>query len=164
MDAADRVAEGDYGVRVQENGPPPMRALAQSFNTMTERLQHADRQRRDLMADLAHELRTPLECAARPARRDCIDGVYPRDDRQLAGLLEETHVLSRLIEDLRTLALSDAGALALQKEPTDLVGLVRDVVHSMTPEADEKSVLLDRELPRPRRLSSISTQCGSGRC
>ena len=64
MDAAERVADGDYAARVQEHGPPPMRALAHSFNTMTERLQNADRLRRDLMADVAHELRTPLECSS----------------------------------------------------------------------------------------------------
>jgi signal transduction histidine kinase len=142
MDAADRVAEGDYAVRVQEYGPPPMRALAHSFNTMTERLQNADRLRRNVMADVAHELRTPLT-VLQGRLEGLIDGVYARDDRQLAELLEETHVLSRLIEDLRTLALSDAGALTLQKEPADLVDLVREAVRSMTPEADKKSVSLD---------------------
>lgn len=141
MDAADRVAEGDYGVRVQESGAPPMRALAHSFNTMTERLQKADRLRRDVMADVAHELRTPLS-VVQGRLEGLIDGVYPRNDRQLGELLEETHVLSRLIEDLRTLALSDAGALTLQKEPTDLVDLVNDVVRSMQPEAGRKSVSL----------------------
>jgi len=141
MDAADRVAEGDYGVRVQEHGPPPIRALAHSFNTMTERLQTADRLRRNVMADVAHELRTPLS-VLQGRLEGLIDGVYPRDDRQLGELLEETRVLSRLIEDLRTLALSDAGALPLQKEATDLIDLVRDVVHSLTPEADKKSVSL----------------------
>jgi signal transduction histidine kinase len=142
MDAADRVAEGDYAVRVQEYGPPPMRALAHSFNTMTERLQNADRLRRNVMADVAHELRTPLT-VLQGRLEGLIDGVYARDDRQLAELLEETHVLSRLVEDLRTLALSDAGALTLQKEPTDLVDLVREAVRSMTAEADKKSVSLD---------------------
>ena len=141
MDAADRVAQGDYDVRVQEYGPPPLRALAHSFNTMTERLQHADRLRRDVMADVAHELRTPLS-VLQGRLEGLIDGVYPRDDRQLGELLDETHVLARLIEDLRTLALSDAGALTLQKEPTDLVDLVSDVVRSMKPEADRKSVSL----------------------
>lgn len=141
MDAADRVAEGDYGVRVQEYGPPPLRALAHSFNTMTERLQNADRLRRDVMADVAHELRTPLS-VLRGRLEGLIDGVYPRDDRQLAELLDETQVLSRLIEDLRTLALSDAGALTLQKEPTDLVALAQDVVSSLQSEADRKSVSL----------------------
>ena len=141
MDAADRVADGDYGVRVQEFGAPPMRALAHSFNAMTERLQNADRLRRNVMADVAHELRTPLS-VLQGRLEGLIDGVYPRDDHQLGELLEETHVLSRLIEDLRTLALSDAGALPLQKEPTNLVDLVNDVVRSMRPEADRKSVSL----------------------
>ena len=141
MDAADRVAEGDYTVRVPPWGPLPMRALAHSFNTMTERLQNADRLRRNVMADVAHELRTPLS-VLQGRLEGLIDGVYPRDDRQLAELLEETRVLSRLIEDLRTLALSDAGALPLQRESTDVVELVRDVVRSMTPEADKKSVSL----------------------
>ena len=142
MDAADRVAEGDYAVRVQEYGAPPVRALAHSFNTMTERLQHADRLRREVMADVAHELRTPLT-VLQGRLEGLIDGLYPRDDRQLAELLDETRVLSRLIDDLRTLALSDAGALTLQKEPTNLVALVHEVVRSMTSAADEKSVSLD---------------------
>jgi signal transduction histidine kinase len=141
MDAADRVAEGDYGVRVQECGPPPMRALAHSFNTMTERLQNADRLRRDLMADVAHELRTPLS-VLQGRLEGLLDGVYPRDDRQISQLLEETQVLHRLIEDLRTLALSDAGALQLQMESTDIVGLVHDAVRSMNAEATRKSVAL----------------------
>lgn len=141
MDAADRVADGDYGVRVHEFGAPTMRALARSFNTMTERLQNADQLRRNVMADVAHELRTPLS-VLQGRLEGLIDGVYPRDDRQLAELLEETQVLSRLIDDLRILALSDAGALPLQKEPTDVVELARDVVASMTPEADKKSVTL----------------------
>jgi two-component system OmpR family sensor kinase/two-component system sensor histidine kinase BaeS len=139
MEAADRVAEGDYTVRVREHGPPPIRALTHSFNTMTERLQHADRQRRDLMADLAHELRTPLS-VLQGRIEGLVDGVYVRDDRQLQQLLEETHVLSRLIEDLRTLALSDAGVLELHKEPTDLVSLLRDVVRSFDAVAGGKGV------------------------
>jgi signal transduction histidine kinase len=141
MDAADRVAENDYSVRVREEGPPPIRALAHSFNTMTERLQNADRLRRNVMADVAHELRTPL-AVLQGRLEGLLDGVYPRDDRQLSELLEETHVLSRLVEDLRTLALSDAGVLPLQKEATDLTDLVRDAVRSMRAEADRRSVSL----------------------
>jgi two-component system, OmpR family, sensor histidine kinase BaeS len=142
MEAADRVADGDYSVRVREYGPPPMRALVHSFNTMTERLQHADRLRRDLMADLAHELRTPL-AVVQGRLEGLLDGVYQRDDRQLSELLDETHVLERLIEDLRTLALSDAGALQLQKEHTDLGALAQDVVRSMEAEAARKGVTLN---------------------
>jgi two-component system OmpR family sensor kinase/two-component system sensor histidine kinase BaeS len=141
MDAADRVADGDYTVRVHEHGPPPVRALAHAFNAMTARLAHADRQRRDLMADVAHELRTPLS-VLQGRLEGLLDGVYPRDDAQLASLLEETQVLSRLIEDLRTLALDDAGALRLEREPGDLVTLVRDTVRGFEPEAARHGVAL----------------------
>ena len=142
MDAADRVADGDYSVRVQEHGPPPVQALARSFNAMTERLQHADRLRRDLMADVAHELRTPLT-VMQGRLEGLLDGVYARDDRQIAEVLDDTRVLSRLIDDLRTLALSDAGALPLQKEATDLVRLVQDAVQSMHGTAVHASVTLN---------------------
>ena len=131
MDAADRVADGDYTVRVDEWGPPPIRALARSFNTMTSRLQDADKLRRDLMADVAHELRTPLT-ALQGRIEGLIDGVYPHDQSQFEQLLDETNVLSRLVEDLRTLALSEAGALPLQKEPTNIVDLARDVAQSFS--------------------------------
>jgi signal transduction histidine kinase len=142
MDAADRVADGDYGVRVDEHGPPLVRALARSFNTMTARLQRADRVRRDLMADVAHELRTPLS-VLQGRLEGLLDGVYPRDDRQIAELVSDTQVLARLIEDLRILALSEAGALPLEKEPTDVVALVREVVRSMATEASRRSVALN---------------------
>jgi signal transduction histidine kinase len=141
MDAADRVADGEYTVRVPEHGPPPVRALAHAFNAMTERLAQADRQRRDLMADVAHELRTPLT-VLQGRLEGILDGVYPRDDAQLAALVDETHVLSRLIEDLRTLALADAGALRLEREPTDVAALVRDTVQGFEPDAARQGVTL----------------------
>ncbi|HET9863828.1 MAG TPA: HAMP domain-containing sensor histidine kinase [Steroidobacteraceae bacterium] len=144
MDAADSVAGGDYTTRVAERGPPPLRALARSFNTMTERLQHADRQRRDLMADLAHELRTPLS-VLQGRIEGLIDGVYPPEPAQLEQLLDQTRILARLIEDLRTLALSDAGVLALQKELTDMTELMREVVDSFEAEAARRSISLELE-------------------
>jgi signal transduction histidine kinase len=142
MEGAERVAGGDYTTRVAEYGPPPIRALARAFNTMTERLQKHDRLRRDLMADVAHELRTPLT-VMQGKLEGLLDGVYPRDDEQLAAIVEETHVLSRLIEDLRTVALSESGALKLQMEPTDVGILVRDTVQAFTGEASERGVTLD---------------------
>jgi two-component system OmpR family sensor kinase/two-component system sensor histidine kinase BaeS len=141
MEAAERVAGGDYEVRVIERGPPPIRALARSFNTMTARLQSHDRLRRDLMADVAHELRTPLT-VMQGTLEGLLDGVYPRDDARLQQLLEETHVLSRLVEDLRTLALSESGALKLQKEPTDIADLARDAVAAFEGEAASRGITL----------------------
>jgi signal transduction histidine kinase len=153
MEGADRVAAGDYTTRVPEHGPPPMRALARSFNTMTVRLQNHDRLRRDLMADVAHELRTPLT-VIQGKLEGLRDGVYPRDEQQLTALVEETHVLSRLIEDLRTVALSESGALKLQKESTDVDALARDVVDAFEGEASERGVTL--RIAAPEHLAPLA--------
>jgi two-component system OmpR family sensor kinase/two-component system sensor histidine kinase BaeS len=141
MDAANRVAAGDYSVHVGEYGPPPMVGLARAFNTMTTRLQDHDRQRRELMADVAHELRTPLT-VMRGKVEGLIDGVYPLDPAQLKTVLEETHVLSRLVEDLRTLALSESGALRLQRESTDIVALAREAVRTLEPAASASGITI----------------------
>jgi two-component system sensor histidine kinase BaeS len=89
MDAADRVAGGDYTARVAERGPRAVRGLGRSFNTMAERLQSHDRIRRDLMADVAHELRTPLT-VIQGRLEGLMDGVYPRTDSQLGEVLADT--------------------------------------------------------------------------
>ena len=141
MEAAERVAEGDYSVRVAESGPPPVRGLAHAFNTMTERLGTHEQQRRNLMADVAHELRTPLTII-QGKLEGLLDGVYSRDDSQLTEILDETKMLSRLIEDLRTLALSESGALQLQKELTDVAELAREVVRAFTAEGSSRHVAL----------------------
>jgi signal transduction histidine kinase len=89
-----------------------------------------NRLRRQLMADVAHELRTPL-AILQGRVEGLLDGVYPRDDHHFAELLEETRHLSRLVEDLGTLAHAEAGALELRKETVDLGELVRDVAESL---------------------------------
>jgi two-component system sensor histidine kinase BaeS len=89
-----------------------------------------DRLRRQLMADVAHELRTPL-AILQGRVEGLLDGVYPRDESHLTELLEETRHLSRLVEDLGTLAHAEAGALELRKETVDLGDLVRDVAASL---------------------------------
>jgi signal transduction histidine kinase len=141
MDAAARVADGDYAVRIGEHGAPPLRALARAFNTMTGRLADHDRLRRDLMADVAHELRTPLT-VVQGRLEGLLDGVYPRDDRQLGELLEETRILSRLIDDLRTLALTEGGTLTLQKEPADVTSLAADAVRAAGGEASARGITI----------------------
>jgi two-component system, OmpR family, sensor histidine kinase BaeS len=89
-----------------------------------------DRLRRQLMADVAHELRTPL-AILQGRVEGLLDGVYPCDESHLAELLEETRHLSRLVEDLGTLAHAEAGALELRKETVDLGDLIRDVAASL---------------------------------
>ena len=144
MDAANRVAEGDYAARVEVRGPREVRDLARAFNTMAARLQVNDEQRRNLMADVAHELRTPLT-VVQGNLEGLLDGVYPRDDEHLTSILEETHILARLIGDLRTLALAESGALKLQKETTDLNVLIREAIAVFQVQADASQVALSTE-------------------
>jgi signal transduction histidine kinase len=125
-----------------------------AFNSMAARLGLQDRQRRHLMADIAHELRTPLS-VIQGRLEGLLDGVYPRDDARLNEVLEETRILARLVEDLRTLANAESGMLALQREPTDAAILIQDVVSSLSPEADRRRVSLRVDVPSDLPLLSI---------
>jgi signal transduction histidine kinase len=139
MAAADRVAGGDYSVRVAERGPGEMRRLARSFNEMTERLGSDEERRRALLADVAHELRTPLSVIQGNAE-GMIDGLYPADHAHLTTVLEETKVMARLLQDLQTLSTAEAGVLVLHREPTTAGRLVDDAVAAFASAAGEKGV------------------------
>ena len=141
MEAADRVAAGDYGVRVETRSTGEVGRLVDSFNEMAARLQVNEEQRRNLLADVAHELRTPLS-VIRGNVEGMLDGVYPRDDEHLGPILEETAVMARLLDDLRTLSMAEAKALRLHREPTDAAALIDDVVAALAPQAAERGVQL----------------------
>ncbi|MDA1003123.1 MAG: ATP-binding protein [Chloroflexi bacterium] len=141
--ASRRVEAGDYSVRVPEprGGPGALRALVRAFNTMTANLERDARARRNQLADVSHELRTPL--AVIRAELEAIqDGVHIADAEHLALLLQETAVLERLVADLRTVTLSEAGELALHRESTDLAVLVSDVATSFATTAEAAGVRL----------------------
>jgi two-component system, OmpR family, sensor histidine kinase BaeS len=152
VEQAARVEAGDYAARVNPVGrvPPPVGALARGFNTMAARLEADEAQRRTLLADVTHELRTPL-AVVQGSVEAILDGIHPADETHLSAILEETHILDRLIEDLRTLALSESGALSLHREPTDLSILVTDVATSFAATASSAGVELqttiDDDLP-----------------
>jgi signal transduction histidine kinase len=145
LDASNKVAEGDYSVRVDAKGPPEIYSLMRGFNSMAEHLQANDQQRRNMLADVSHELRTPLTVIQGNVE-GILDGVYLADETRLKSILEETQVLSRLIEDLRTLALAESGALQLKREPTDLNELIRDTVAGFESQAKEKEIRLEVSL------------------
>lgn len=140
-EAAGRVAKGDYSIRVQEKGPPEVRSLARAFNNMASRLHQADEQRRNLLADTTHELLTPLT-VIQGNLEGMLDGVYPPDQTNLRGLLDETNILARLLEDLRTLALAESGALQLKKELTDLLPFLREVTSVFQSQATAAGVTI----------------------
>jgi len=137
--AADRVGAGDFAARIPERGPSSLRSVASAFNSMMAQLEQQQRIRRELMADIAHELRTPLS-VMQGRLEGMMDGVYPRDDRQMGRVLEDTRTLARLIEDLRTLAHSESGTLALAKETTDLTVLLAETAAAFQPEARARGV------------------------
>ena len=145
MEAASQVAEGDYAVRVTERGPREMRALARAFNAMTTRLQSNEEQRRDMLADITHELRTPLT-VIQGNLEGILDGIYPADQAHLEPVLEETQELARVIDDLRTLALAEGGAVKLQRKPTNIDALIREAVASFRAQADAAGIALNVEV------------------
>jgi len=148
VEATGRVEGGDYSARVPEvtRGPRELRHLARAFNTMTSRLEADEAQRRRLLADVSHELRTPLAVIQGNAEA-IVDGVYPADAEHLGTILEETRVLSRLIEDLRTLSLAEAGTLALHREPTDLAILAAEVGRSFEQLAGASGAHIEVDVP-----------------
>jgi signal transduction histidine kinase len=105
-------------------------AFRRALRPVARAFAEQDRLRRQLMADVAHELRTPL-AILQGRIEGLLDGVYPRDEVHLADLLEETRHLARLVEDLGTLAHAEAGALELRKEAVDLGDLIRDVAAAL---------------------------------
>jgi signal transduction histidine kinase len=142
LSASERVAQGDYSARVEERGLPEMRSLAQGFNSMASRLETSDRQRRNALADVSHELRTPLT-VIQGSVEGMLDGLYPPDEKLLKSILEETHLLSRLVDDLRILSLAESGALQLKREPVDLKDLIEEVVAAHASIAEAAGVELE---------------------
>lgn len=141
LEASRRVQGGDYTARVRERqmGPRLLREVLGTFNRMAEHLETDEQRRRQLLADVGHELRTPL-AVMQGGIEAMIDGVHPRDEAHLAVLLDETRLLARLVDDLRTVTLAEAGTLALHREPTDLGILVTEVAEAFQPQARAASV------------------------
>jgi two-component system sensor histidine kinase BaeS len=145
VEAAGKIESGDYSAQVPETGPPDMRSVARAFNAMSARLKASDEQRRSFLADVAHELRTPLS-VIRGQAEAIADGVYPGDAAHLVPILEATQTLDRLVDDLRTLVLTDAGSLVLQKEPTDLGALAVETADSFKAQADSAGIGLSTDI------------------
>jgi len=141
IEAAGRVERGDYSASISEYGPRQMRSVARAFNSMSARLKAADEQRRGFLADVVHELRTPL-AVIRAQAEAIADGVYPADPEHLAPIVDATRSLEVLVEDLRALALTDTGSLVLNREPVDAAELVRDTVATFAAQAEAAGVEL----------------------
>ncbi len=144
--AARAVANGDLDHKVRVEGSTEVAEVGRAFNEMTTALSQSERQRQNMVADIAHELRTPLS-VVQGSLRAILDDVYGLDKAEITRLYDETRFLSRLVDDLRELALADAGQLRLSLRPTSLSQVILDSVGNLAPGAEARGVSLTARLP-----------------
>lgn len=138
---AQDVAHGKLNARVAVSGPQDLRALNESFNEMAVALEYNDRQRREMLADIAHELRTPLS-VIRGRLEGVIDGVYPENGSQVSMALEQTYLLQRLVDDLHLLTLAETRQLPFDKQNVNTGAVIERVLEIFSAEAEEKNISL----------------------
>lgn len=146
--AAKAIGRRELGYRVQSRGSQELQDLAQAFNRMAEDLEHAETSRRNLMADVAHELRTPLAVLDGNLRA-ILDGVHALNEDEIALLYEQTQHLNRLVADLREISLAEADQLSLNCNEVDLARLIKETVAHFDLLAQEERIQLSVELDEP---------------
>ncbi|MBM4430127.1 MAG: HAMP domain-containing protein, partial [Chloroflexi bacterium] len=144
--AARALANRDFSSRVEVGGSAEVAEVSRAFNDMAAALEQAEVLRKNLMADVAHELRTPLS-VLQGNLQAILDDVYPLDKSEVSRLYDQTRLLSRLVEDLRELALADAGKLHMNLQPTDLVQVLRTTCDHVIPAAESEGVTLSLQSP-----------------
>ena len=159
--ATERIARGDLTQRVTLKARDEFGQLGSSFNRMIDNLRRSETIRQTMTADIAHELRTPVTIIQGNLEA-ILDGVYQPTPETIAPIYEETLHLGRLIDDLRDLALAEAGELRLNKEPTDLVALVNQVTEMVSSSLEwgpKLHVKVDHSLPKvtldPKRIRQV---------
>ena len=142
--ATQALGKNDFSQRVNVRGSDEINTLATTFNAMAVQLEHTEQVRQKMLADISHELRTPL-AGLEGTLRATLDGVLTLDIPQVSNLHEQTRHLSRLVDDLHLLARAEAHRLTLDKTPTDLVALLRELMALFRLLADEAGVFLIEE-------------------
>ena len=155
--AARAVADGKFDTRISSEGPQDLRSLSDSFNEMAASLERNDRERRDMLADIAHELRTPLTII-RGRLEGIVDGIYPADGSQVSLALEQTYLLERLVDDLRLLTLAETRQLHFEKKKIDLAQLVQHSIDMFSAEAREKNISLSLEKGNGEFIADLDPQ------
>jgi len=144
--AARAVAAGDLDQQVEAGGSVEVAQVGQAFNEMTAALQEAETLRQNMVADVAHELRAPIS-VLQGNLWAIMNDAYPLEKAEISRLYDETRLLSRLVEDLRELALADAGQLHLNLCPTDVAQVIRHTVDNLYLAAEVQEVILSTRLP-----------------
>ncbi|MGB7873482.1 MAG: ATP-binding protein [Anaerolineales bacterium] len=149
MSATDAIAKGDLSVRLRENNRRgPLNNLARRFNNMVAELERAEQHRRNMTADIAHELRTPLHII-QGNLEGMLDGVYEPTAENITDTLDETQLLARLVDDLQTLSLAEAGQLPLHPTRFLLADLLADAATGFESRAPAQNVDLRVDIPDP---------------
>jgi len=138
-EAAEKLGEGDLSQRVPIHGHDELASLGKSFNKMADSLQASEKARQAMTADIAHELRNPL-AVQRASLEAMQDGIYPMTSENLTPVIEQNILLTRLVEDLRTLALVDANQLDFDLTVFDQPALCRKIINLYQVEADRCNI------------------------
>jgi len=142
-ETAQRVAVGDFSVRADSGkASGEMVGMVRDFNQMVDSLEGLERERKATAAAVSHELRTPLAVLRARLHAVC-DGLIAADETEFRRLLGEVEHLGRLVDDLHTLSVADAGRLSLQYEVVDLAALVEDTLTGLEPRIGERGVILE---------------------
>ncbi|AGZ42504.1 sensor histidine kinase [Actinoplanes friuliensis] len=147
------LAGGKLDVRVPANGRGELAQLSSSFNAMAEAVQRSEERQRRLVADVAHELRTPLS-NLRGYLEGLSDGVVEPSRDLFASLHEETLLQGRILDDLQVLALAEAGNLGYTRTPVDLADLVGNGSTAHRAVAKEAGIALTVDVPAPVRVEA----------
>jgi signal transduction histidine kinase len=154
--AARRLGQGDLSERVQLKDKGEMGELAQAFNSMASDLERAEKLQRNMVADVAHELRTPLS-NIKGYLEAVRDGVIKPDAETIRSLDEEAALLSRLVDDLQELSLAEAGELKLNRQPEDIGEVINKAVAAIQVQAQGKGISLTTDLPAGLPLCDIDS-------
>jgi signal transduction histidine kinase len=155
--AARRVSHGDFSQRVKANSKDEFGELAIAFNAMAEDLERTERLRRNLVADVAHELRTPLSNIQ--GHVEAIrDGLLPAEPATFDSIYEEVLLLARLVEDLQELTLAEAGQLTLLRQSADVVEIVRRAAVAAQPPAEARGLTIETDLPSEPAMADVDPE------
>jgi len=159
--ASQRIAGGRYDERVQVTSDDELGELARTFNQMAHQLAQIEERRRQLIGDVAHELRTPLS-SMRSVMEGLVDGVLPAEPATFVNVQRELSRLQRLVQDLEELSRAEAGQVSLKTAPTDPAAFIQPAVARLRPQFEDKSVNLHMEigatLPRVNADAERMTQ------
>jgi signal transduction histidine kinase len=143
--ATRKLGSGDLSQRVDVKGSQEIMELARAFNRMGTDLQQAEQLRQSLIADVSHELNTPLTILEGHLRA-ILDHVYELDEAEIANLYGQTRHLILLVRDLRELAQAEAKQLTLNKHEIDLAQFITETVQIFEPVTEEKGITLTTKL------------------